>query len=172
MTKKLLFSTSFFILLFSGSVAAQMNIGYMSTQEVLRQLPQTEQIQQELNQHIQEKRTEFREQTAAFRDAAAEYEANRTSMSPGEAQQMEQELTQMRAELSEFNETIRLEIQERRNELLMPILEQIDAAIAAIAESENLDFVLNESTNNGANIIFYASQNQMDITQSVLERVR
>ncbi|MBN2731060.1 MAG: OmpH family outer membrane protein, partial [Balneolaceae bacterium] len=56
-------------------------------------------------------------------------------------------------------------------ELLAPILTRMDKAIATVAEENNLDFVLNKSTNTGDSVIFYASGNQLDITQQVLDRL-
>lgn len=172
MAKKILFTASLMLAFLTASAAAQLNIGYMSTNDVLMQLPKTQEIQQELNQLIQEKQAELQERATAFQDAVADYQANQASMTPAEITQAEEELQQMNRELTEFNQSIKIEIQQRRNELLLPVLEAIDAAIAEVAEAKNLDFVLNKTTNTGANIIFYASQTQENITEEVLEKVK
>ncbi len=172
MTKKILLTGVLLFAFLSTSAMAQLNIGYMSTNEVLNQLPKTEEIQQQLNQLIQEKQAELRERTTAFTDAVADYQANRTSMSSAEIQQTEAELRQMNQELTEFNQSIRREIQQRRNGLLLPVLEAIDAAIAEVAQAKGLDFVLNKTTNTGAKILFYAAETQENITQEVLEKAK
>lgn len=168
MIKKLLPITALLFFGLSASTLAQVNIGYMNTQEVMTKLPGREQVEEELSAFIQKKQTQLREKATAFQDAVAEYQANMESMSDTEIADKEASLQELNTELTQFNRSIRAEIQQKRAELLSPLLERIDQAIAAVAEENNLDFVLNKSTNMGNTIIFYAAENQVNISQEVL----
>src|SRR5699024_8179128 len=171
MRKKIMLSV---ILLFVSisTMAVGQDIGYMNTSEVLSNLPKTQEIQQTLNQLIQQKQGELEEKSATFQNALADYQENKDNMSSAEANKKEKKLQQLRKELNEFNESIKQEIQERRNKLLRPVLEAIDKAISSVAEAKGLDLVINKTTNSGADVIFYASDTQENITEEVLQKAQ
>lgn len=172
MKRKILLTFSLLLLFGATSVMAQTNIGYMSTNKVLMQLPKTQEIQQSLNEIVQQKQAKLQKKTTAFQDAVADYQANKGSMSQSEITQTENELRALRQELTTFNQKIRQTIQKKRNDMLLPVLEAIDAAIASVAEAKGLDLVINKTTNAGANVLFYTSDSQENITQEVLEKVK
>lgn len=172
MIKKLLPITALLLFVMMGtSIAQEVNIGYMDTQQVLEQLPERERVEKELQSFIDQKQEELSERATAFQDEVAAYQENRTDMTTQQIQQREEELGQMEAELDQFDQTLRQQIEQKRQELLSPILDRIDKAIAAVAEAEGLEFVLNRSTSGGNPLIFYASENQVNITDQVLSRL-
>lgn len=172
MLKKLASAIFLFLFLFSTFAFGQLRVGYMNTQEVLSQIPERNQVEQQLNEFIEGKRSEFQQRTAAFQDSVAAYQQNQGNMSQAEIERKEQQLASMEQELNEYQQQIQRQIQQRRSELLQPIYERMDKAIAAVAEERGLDFVLNEATNTGEDVIFYASDESLDITQEVLGQMK
>lgn len=171
MIKKLLPITAILLFGMVTTTLGQIKVGYMNTQEVLSQLPERERVEKELQAFIADKQEQLSERATEYQDAVAEYQSNRPDMTPQEIQTREQELTEMQTALDEFDQTLRQQIQQKRQELLSPLLDRVDKAIAAVAESEGLDFVLNEATNTGNPLVFYASDNQMNITEQVVTRL-
>ena len=172
MIKKLLSTTCLFLLLLSSTAFGQLKVGYMDTQEVLSNLPQRSEVQQKLKSFIETKRGELEDRIGSFQDAVATYQQNKSEMSDQQAKQREKELAQQESEMREFQQNIQSQIQERRSSLLQPLYDAMDEAIASVAESNDLDFVLNKSTNRGENVIYYSADQQMDITQKVIQRVK
>lgn len=172
MIKKLLSTTCLFLLLLSSTAFGQLKVGYMDTQEVLSNLPQRSEVQQKLKSFIETKRGELEDRIGSFQDAVATYQQNKSEMSDQQAKQREKELAQQESEMREFQQNIQSQIQERRSSLLQPLYDAMDEAIASVAESNDLDFVLNKSTNSGENVIYYSADQQMDITQKVIQRVK
>jgi outer membrane protein len=81
--------------------------------------------------------------------------------------QRDQQLTQRRTALQR-------EIQQRQNELMQPLMIEIEEAIAAVARELELDYVLNEETANAQPIIVFSSasaKSNLNITQKVIERL-
>lgn len=169
MYRKLLSTIFLFLFVASTTAFGQLKIGYMNTQEVLNQLPERTEIQQQLNSFIEEKRQELQQQTAAFQDSVAEFQQNQSAMSEQEVKQAEQRLSQMQASMNKFQQSIQQQIQQRRAELLQPLYNRMNEAIATVAENRDLDFVLNEATSAGENVIYYASSQRLDITDEVLQ---
>lgn len=171
MIKKLLPITAILLFGMVTTTLAQIKVGYMNTQEVLNQLPERERVEKELQAFISDKQDQLSERATEYQDAVADYQSNQADMTQQEMENREQELTEMRTSLDEFDQSLRSQIQQKRQELLSPLLDRVDKAIAAVAESEGLDFVLNEATNSGNPLIFYASANQINITEQVVSRL-
>lgn len=172
MIKKILSAAGLFLFLVSATAYGQLKIGYMNTQQVLSELPQRSEVEQKLNSFIESKRGELEKRIADFQNEVAAYQENQGNMSGQEIQQREQELAEQEASLQEFQQNIQAQIQERRAALLEPLYSAMDQAIADVAESNELDFVLNQATNSGENVIYYSADQQLDITQQVIQRVK
>lgn len=143
----------------------------MNTQEVLNQVPERSQVQKKLQSFIQQKRQELKQQTASFQDSVAEFKQSQSAMTEQEAAQAEKKLSQMQASMQQFQQSIQQQIQQRRQELLQPLYDRMNNAIENIAEEMNLDFVLNEATSGGENILYYSASDKLNITEEVLQRM-
>ncbi len=143
----------------------------MNPQEVLNQVPERAEIEQQLNTFVKEKQAEMQQKSTEFQEAVTAYQQEVSSLSQEQQQKREQELSAMEQELTEMRESIRQQINQRQNELMAPLYNRMDQAIAAIAEENNLDFVFNEATGYGETIIYYAADETIDITQQVLDRM-
>lgn len=144
----------------------------MNTQEVLSQMPERSSVEEQMNNFIETKRQEFQQQTMAFQDSVTAFQQNQASMSQQQAQQEQQKLAKMEASLQQLQQNIQTQIQQRRAKLLQPLYNRMDEAIATVAEQRNLDFVLNEATSAGENLIFYSANQTLDITEQVLQHVK
>lgn len=157
-----------FLFLFITSVSAfgQVNIGYMNAQEVLNQMPERSEVEQKLNDFIEQKRQELQERTAAYQDSVA------TLQQQGDLSEAEKkQLAQMEASLQKFQQGLQQQIQQRRSQLMEPLYEKMDQAVATVAENNNLDFVINEATNTGENVIYYSESQELNITEEVLQQI-
>lgn len=156
-----------------GLVAqAQLTVGYMNPQEVLDQLPERDSIGQELQSFINQKQQQLQQRNTEFQQAVSEFQEQSSSMSEQERQQREQELANREQQLRQYQQEIQTQIQQKRSELLEPLLTRMDEAIKAVADSHDLDFVINKSTSSGESVIFYAAEGQKDITQEVLNKLK
>lgn len=174
MFKKLL--TTAFILLFAVTFStvgqdSDLKIGYMNPQDVLNELPERAEIEQQLSSFVKQKQSELNQKRTEFQQAVSSYQQNAASMSEEQQKKREEELATQEQELRELQQSIQQQIQQRRSELMAPIYNRMDQAIAAIAEANNLDFVLNESTGLGETIIYYSADQRLNITDQVLNRL-
>lgn len=160
-----------FLFVLSTSAFGQLNIGYLNAQEVMSQMPERSQVEQELNNFIQQKRTELQERTTEFQDAVAEFQQNQENMSESQIQKKQKQLSQMETEMTQFQQGLQQQIQQRRAKLLQPLYNRMNEAISTVAEKNNLDFVINEATSNGENVVYYAASEKMDITKQVLQHI-
>lgn len=171
MLKKLV--STFFLLLFvvSSSAFGQLNIGYLNTQEVLNEMPGRAEVESQLNEFVQSKQQELEQRTISFQDSVATFQQNQENLSENEIRQGEQKLAEMEAEIQEYQQGLQQQIQQRRSSLLEPLYNKMDDAISTVAEENDLDFVLNEATGSGENVIYYAASEKLDITEQVMQYI-
>lgn len=171
MMKKFLSALTVLILFLAVQSNAQVKIGYMDVQAVMSELPQMEDVQSELEGFVTKKQQQLQDRTASFQEAVADYQENQASMSQQQQTNREEELGNMESDLRSFQQSLQTEIQQYRQQLLAPIYEDIDQAIADIAEEMDLDFVLNKATMRGENIVQFSAQETLNITNRVVERI-
>lgn len=171
MTKKFFSALTIILFLLTVHSQAQIKIGFMDVQAVMSELPEMNNVQTELEGFVTEKQQQLQDRTASFQEAVANYQENQASMSEQQQTAREEELASMESDLRTFQQSLQTEIQQYRQQLLAPIYEDIDQAIANIAEEEDLDFVLNKATMRGENIVQFSAEETLNITNSVVQRI-
>lgn len=171
MIKKFISALSLLLLAMTVHTHAQIKIGYMDVQSVMAELPEMENIQAQLDDFVTKKQQQLQDRTASFQEAVADYQDKQASMSSEQQAAREKELAAMEEDLRSFQQSIQTEIQQYRQELLAPVYADIDRAIASIAEEQGLDFVLNKATMRGENIVQFSSQQRLNITDQVIQRI-
>ncbi|MDR9388621.1 MAG: OmpH family outer membrane protein [Balneolaceae bacterium] len=152
---------------------AQSSVGIMNPQEVLAQLPETQAVEQQLQQFVAERQADFEaryttwvQDVTTFQESVAEGELTSQAQ-----QQEEQRLTQLQTELETLEQQFQADLQNRRAQLLDPILERMDVAMAQVAKEQDLSLVINKATAAGDPIVYFTSNNAVDITDAVVEQM-
>ncbi|MEX0721927.1 MAG: OmpH family outer membrane protein [Balneolaceae bacterium] len=162
-----------FVSLFSLSEAlAQVKIGYTNPAKVLNQLPEVEEVNNQIQIIINERDEELAGRAADLQQIFSEYESGMANLSEQERSRREEELLQLNQEFEEDREGILNEVRQKRNELMSPIIEKMNLAIEEVADEMDLDLVLNEGTSNGDAIIFFAKSDRLDITNQIIEKLK
>ncbi len=163
---------SIFLVIFTIQGYSQLKIGYTNPEVILSQLPEVQEIDQQIGFFLQEKDSLLSIKAVALQQELTEYEQNRNTMSQAQRQQREAELTQKNDEFEQERQNSINEVQQRQLSLLRPIRQKVFTEIQNVADSLGLDLVLNQGSVNGGTIIFYASEDQQDITQQVLNNLK
>lgn len=148
----------------------EIKIGYMNPQAVLDALPQTAELRAQMETFIQQKQQQLAEKEQSVNAEYSAFLQNAINLSDEELAAEQERLQVLRDELDQMQQNAEVEVQRKRSEMLSPILQRMDEAVAQIAESMGLDFVLNENTRGGDTILFYG-QPTLNITQKVIDAV-
>jgi len=154
-----------------NSQAQDPKIGYVNPQAILNRMPEMKAIQQRLKNFADRKSLEIEQKELELQNAVNVYEQKKDVISSTAKAQEEEKLQKMSNDLNEATRTAQQDIQNKRNELLGPLQNQIGGAINAVAERKGLDYVLNTTTSTGDVIILYASQkfsSEYNITDAVM----
>lgn len=155
-------------------VHGQLKVGYVNPQEVLAQLPETEIIQKKLQDYLAQKEREMQQKQQDFQKAMTEYQTAQESLTDQQRKDRERQLNLQNQELTQFRQTAQGDIQRRQNELLAPIIADVNNAIREVATELNLDFVFNQASSTGENFVLYVDQtqeSQLNLTEKVIAKL-
>ena len=156
-----------------ASAQAQMKIGYMNPDSVLRDLPEVATIEAEVQQYIEEREQAFQDRYQSWLSLFSEFseQVNAGVLSEEEILEKEEELAAEEQELTLLQTRMQNQVSAKQNELFTPVLTKLDDAIRSVSMELGLDMVINRQTGMGDPIIYYAAESSMDITPLVLQHM-
>ncbi|MDN7123560.1 OmpH family outer membrane protein [Pseudidiomarina terrestris] len=153
-------STAFF----ANAAEAQQKIGVVSMQNVLQQLPQTQQISARLQEEFASDFAELEKMTTELQGLQEKAERDAQIMSPTERLQLSREIelleTRRQLKYKALREDSERRQQEERNKLMRDIVREAQA----LAQAQGYDMVLNDGS------VLYATE-ALDLTNAVLQKM-
>lgn len=160
-----------FALLFPLVAQAQLSVGVMSPDQVLDALPETAQIESQLQEFVQQREQEFQARYQSWIEEITAYSEAAEAGELTEQQQVEEEqrLADLEEELSSFQNRTQNQIRQRQNELFTPLLSRVEEAMQNVSDEMGLSYVLNKQSGTGDPIVYYISDRGVDITDRVIQ---
>jgi len=160
------------LLLFIPAVSsAQLKIGYVDSDTIMKNLPDAQDAQQKLDALIQEWQAELTKLEGDWKKKYDDYEKRKLIMTDQTRAELEQELIKLEQQIGEFREKkfgTNGELFQKQDELMKPVQNKVFTAIKEVAVEEELDFVFDRS---GDIMILFAKE-QYDVTQLVLDKLK
>lgn len=152
---------------------AQLSVGVMSPDQVLDALPETAEIETELQEYVQDREQRFQERYQSWMEELTAYTeaAEAGELSDEEQQAEEERLTELEEELSSYQNRIQNQIRQRQNDLFTPLLNRVEESMETVSEEMGLQYVLNKQSGTGDPIVYYMSDRGVDITERVIEHL-
>lgn len=178
MLKRTIFFTAFCISLIlsvavteSQAQIQEEKIGYVNPTAILQKMPEMSAVQTRLQNYAEEKRKQLAQQDQNFQQEVSTFQQKQSVLSEQAKQKEETRLGELQADLQQAQRQAQQDIQAKQQELVGPLIEQINTGIDAVAKRMGLSYVLNTRTNGGDVIILYVSdeaQQKYDVTEEVM----
>lgn len=143
-------------------------IGYTDYELIIVQMPEYRNLQQTLQAQAQTDQQELAAMEQNIQQKFAEYQEQSGVLSPEARQTREEEIVQLQTELQQDQQRRLQALDQRQNELLQPLLNQLQEAINEVATARNLDLVLSSRVSTEPVILFASEQSTVDITTEVM----
>lgn len=169
--KQSIFKTFFLTLIFSTLSFAQLNIGYVDSEAIIKQLPDAQDAQKRIDTQIEEWQKEIRKMEDELRNAEADFERRKLLMGKQKRVETEKELKSLKEKIESFRNSkfgANGELFKKQEEFMKPIQNRIFNAIEEIALDKDLDFVFDRS----GDLIFLYAKEEYDITGEVLAKLQ
>ena len=175
---KLRFQIAFlvaFLALFTAtvdSVQAQTKVGYTNVELLLSIMPETQQIEKQLDVYEKKLTEKLQGDQAAYQQKLEEYitKKQNNQLSPAQEETYVKELTTMETNLQKGVQEAEYKLMVKREELLKPLTEKVQASINAIAEEGKYTYILNQTMGSGITNILYGME-AYDITPELAKKL-
>lgn len=159
-----------FILIPLSTLFAQVKIGYVDSETIMKQLPEAQEAQRKVETLIQQWQTELQKMKDEWKSKYDEYERRKLILTDEARVQMERELSELDRKIADFQMQKfgpDGELYRKQDELVKPIQDKIFNAIKEVAVEEGFDFVFDKS---GEILLLYANE-KYDLTPKVLNKL-
>lgn len=156
------------LLMFIGIEAkAQVKIGYTNPETILSNLAEVQAIDKEVGLLLANK-----DSLLAIKAEMYQNEMDELLNRNFPQREIEAKGDSIRNEFEAERQKSINEVQQKQSSLLRPVEAKVFQTIQIVADSLGLDLILNEGSVNGGAFIFYASDDQIDITEMVIEKFK
>jgi len=163
-----------FLLLFGVLITvpafSQMQIGYVNSDRIMQEWQPAQEAQQKLITESQNLNQQYNQMLSELDSLQQEFQRQQFVMSEERRSQKQQEIAQMQQKIQQFqmdNINAQGQLNVGQEEVLGPIMQQIDTAIRNVATNGGYDYVLDVARGS----VLYAEE-KLDITPDVLYELR
>lgn len=144
-------------------------IAYINSQEILEQAPGRAAVEQQFDKELQTYRTQVQQMGDSLDALIATYQKTEASLSPAAKQAKQKEIATKREEYEKRYASLQLQAQQRQQELVRPVMQQINQIIDAIRREEGYAMIFDAGSASG---VVVAADTTLDITSKVVARLR
>lgn len=129
--------------LFCSLAQADTKIGYVDIQRILREAAPAVRAAKKLEKEFEPRRIEL--QKVSVQGKAMQQLLDKGSLAEAERRVKERELLKLNQDFQRMQREINEDLNARRNEELAGLQERVNTAVRIVAESEKLDFILQDA---------------------------
>jgi len=161
--------TILFSLFSCFAFSQDIKIGYTNVEYILSFLPETKQLQADVQAYGTQLQNQLQSKIADFQSKAENFQKNATSMTDVIRADKQEELQIIQASIEKFQREAQTAITSKETELFKPIFEKISNAINLVAERENFSHVFSAGVP-GVDVLLYAKPSD-DISNLILKEL-
>lgn len=154
----------------SGTLA-QVKVGHVSTDAIMKQLPDAQDAQKQIDALVVEWQTEVNKMQQDWQKKFDDYEKRKLILTDQRRAEFERELRDLDQRIVEFR-TRKFgqngELFAKQSELMKPVQDRVFKAIQDVALEESYDYVFDKS----GEILLMYSNPKYDLTPKVMERLQ
>jgi len=169
--KKYSFAILSFLLLLSSSTFAQLQIGYVNSDSIIKNLPDAQDAQKRIDAQIQEWKEDIQKMERELDAKKKDFDKRKLVMSDNKKIVIEKEIEKLEADIVKFRDGkfgYKGELYTQQEELMKPIQNKIFTAIEEVAKDEELDFIFDKS----GQIMFLFAKEEYDVTDLVMKKLQ
>ena len=148
-------------LLIPLSLHAEIKIGYVVVEKVLKDAPQTSASNKKLEKEFKSRTDDLQKKVKAVQAQEKDFKKNSLTMSDSDKQKAQKKIQNSKIEIQRIERELREDIDIRRREEIGRLQQQINKSIEELAEKEKYDLILYQG-------VAYASKG-IDITNDLIK---
>ena len=169
--KRLIFFFVSIVLILPAINFAQLKIGYVDSNTILKELPDAQDAQKTIDALVQEWKDELQKMQKELDAQSTDFEKRKLIMSDNKRLEVETQINKLKTDINNDRQSkfgFQGELYTQQEEIMKPVQNKIFLAIESVAEDEELDYVFDRS----GDILFLYAKEDYDITSLVLELLK
>ena len=160
---KKFFLVIFLFLSLTGNVFAELKIGFVKVDQILKDAPQAEESNKKLESEFKTRTEKLKKQISDLNSQEKDYQKNSLTMDDKQKEKSQKKLTQNRIDIQRSERELREDIDLRRREEIAKLQNKVTQVIQTLAEREKFDLILYTG-------VAYASD-KIDVTPLILKEL-
>lgn len=165
MKKLLLVLTSAALLAVSSFAFADLNIGVLDMQKVMKNSPQVKVMQAQLKKQFGSKEKQLTKMQKQLQSDAQNYQKNSAVMKDSDKQALQQKIAQEQQDFQKQQTDFRNKVIAAQNQAMQKVIKQIEAVVDGVAGDQKLNLIVTKSS------VVY-SDADMDVTDQVIKKLK
>ena len=156
---------------FTQTLNAQLKLGYVDSDTIMKQLPDAQDAQKKLDATIKEWQEELSKMERDWKAKYDDYDKRKLILSEQKRVEIEKELVTMEDQVSKYRQDkfgVKGELFQKQEEFMKPIQNRIFTVIQQIAKDNDYDFIFDRS----GDIMFLYAKEEYDLTKEVIEKLK
>lgn len=150
-----------FVFAAGAANAAEVKIGFVNVEQILKDAPQTAESGRKLEKEFSGRQQELEKMAKQIKDHEVALDKDSLTLSETDRRNKERDLSNLKIEFQRKQRELREDVNLRKNEELASLQDRINKAVTSVAEAEGYDLVIYSG-------VAYASK-KADITDKVLK---
>lgn len=150
-----------------GVAQSPLKVGFINSQFLLDQAPGAAQAAQQFDQELGSMRAQLQPMATELDSLIAQFEAQSMTLSEEARRQRQQAIIQKQGELQQAANAMEQQAEQRRNELVQPIMDRISRTIEALRVEGSYHIIFDVAAGS-----IIAADPALDLTQEVLRRLQ
>ncbi len=162
---------SFFLLVFLNPLFAQLKLGYVDSDTILKKLPDAIDAQTKIDALVAEWQDELKKIENQLKEKNDDFEKRKLIMSEQTRLDVEKEIAALEKQIADYKQKkfgVSGELFNKQEELMKPVQNRVFNAIQEVAKEKELDFVFDRS----GDIVFLYAKPDYDITNIVIDKLK
>ena len=159
--KNILATVLFLTMLVPAFTYAEIKIGYVQVEKVLKQAPQTAASNKKLEKEFKGRSEKLKKEIKGVQTKEKSYKKNSVTMSKVERESAVKKIQNAQLDIQRMERALREDIDLRRREEISKLQVRINKAVEVVAKKESYDLILYQS-------VAYANKN-VDITDIIIK---
>ena len=156
------------LVLGAAPAAAQgIKIGFVNSQKILAEAPGVQQVQQTLQAEMTRMRAPLDSMEQRLNTANTAFQQQQATLTPAAREQRQSELQQQYQAYQARGQQLQEQAEARRQQLVQPVMQQINAAIEALRREGAFTMIVDSSAGGIVSV-----DPALDLTDRVLQRMR
>jgi outer membrane protein len=150
---------------------AQVKIGYFNSDAVMKQLPDAQDAQKQLDQFVADWQQEINKMQDDWKHKFDDYDKRKLIMTDQRRAEAERELRDLDQKIVDYrNQKFGQngELFNKQNELMKPVQDRVFKAVQDVAKDENFDYIFDKSSD----VLLMYTNEKYDVSQKIADKLK